>query len=521
MQLHKLAGIIKKPTTPAYRTPGLSSASASRLNIRTPATVARTPRPDTVARPQTARRGKPTTPHAIHAFQQRKNAATPGFGRRKSVIKRRETPRDILRELSKKLAPVSLPIEPSPQVTQRTPQSIRVFEDVDEGPTSAPPRLSIAFDEEDDSWHLAPPRLSEIPADDKENYTLQSIEGKRDKRLSRSSLDSIRASQLFGKLGHEEGNDDSEIEDDEDDASVALDDVTKRTLADGDNTQEFRALINASRRQSRPSDLGIQSSPGASVQDETFQFRFAEKPRNSIAPGLFEEPSYITTAEDDLTHGEVQIADDPLLFDADVNENDDEEQQAAIDSMIDEATAFLDSAFDVSLSPGVRQGLLSHDVLSAPAVSTQRQASSSRRTLKASKHGIEYPSLPLPVIKRLATSFARSTGALSAKGNLGKDVLLEIERASDWFFEQMSEDSAAYAQHAGRKQIKEDDVIGVMKRQRVLDDRNTVFSLAQKLLSRELIQEIRMPPVKKAGRVTKRKRKAMDTIQEEDSTLIE
>jgi hypothetical protein len=40
----------------------------------------------------------------------------------------------------------------------------------------------------------------------------------------------------------------------------------------------------------------------------------------------------------------------------------------------------------------------------------------------------------------------------------------------------------------------------------------TPFSLAQKFLPRELVQEVRMPPVN----VRKRKRARMETIEEED-----
>lgn len=367
----------------------------------------------------------------------------------------------------------------------------------------------MPLDEEDESWHLAPPRLSEIPDDDKENYTAHSIEKGRDRRLSRNSLDNTRASELYSIIGHDDDSDG------EDDPTLALDDVTKRTLADGDNTHEFRALIDASRRQSRPSGLGVQSSPGTSVQDETFQFRFAEKPRQSIAPTLFEGDSRLEV-DDDLYDGEAADDGGDALPDLDP---DTDGQQAAIDSMIDEASAFLDSAFDIGAAPALRQESPTQFLL-APLAAAPDMTARKRRALKVSRHGIEYPSLPLPVVKRLATGLARSSGALSAKANLSKDALLEIERASDWFFEQVSGDLAAYAQHAGRKQIREDDVIGVMRRQRVLDGRNTVFSLAQRMLPRELVQEIKMP-VKKA-KVAKRKarRRTMDTIDEE-STIID
>jgi len=50
-------------------------------------------------------------------------------------------------------------------------------------------------------------------------------------------------------------------------------------------------------------------------------------------------------------------------------------------------------------------------------------------------------------------------------------------------------------------------------RQRQLNNNTTTFSLAQKFLPRELLQEIRMAPPAKAK---KRKRPRMETIEEED-----
>jgi histone H3/H4 len=54
----------------------------------------------------------------------------------------------------------------------------------------------------------------------------------------------------------------------------------------------------------------------------------------------------------------------------------------------------------------------------------------------------------------------------SGNGNvkLNKDTLEAIMQASDWFFEQVGDDLGAYAQHAGRKTIDENDVVTLMKR---------------------------------------------------------
>lgn len=85
-----------------------------------------------------------------------------------------------------------------------------------------------------------------------------------------------------------------------------------------------------------------------------------------------------------------------------------------------------------------------------------------KKKVKMSKHGIQYPSLPPGVVKKLATTYARAGG--NGKAKIGKETLDAIMQASDWFFEQVSDDLGAYAQHAGRKTIDETDVITLMKR---------------------------------------------------------
>lgn len=79
-----------------------------------------------------------------------------------------------------------------------------------------------------------------------------------------------------------------------------------------------------------------------------------------------------------------------------------------------------------------------------------------------SKHGIEYPSLPQGVVKRLATTFAKTSGVGKAK--LSADTMKAIMQATDWFFEQLGDDLSAYAKHAGRRTIDESDMITLMRR---------------------------------------------------------
>lgn len=81
---------------------------------------------------------------------------------------------------------------------------------------------------------------------------------------------------------------------------------------------------------------------------------------------------------------------------------------------------------------------------------------------KLSRHGIPVPNLPAGVVKKLATRFAHSRAGTKSKIN--KAALGAIEQASSWYFEQVSQDLAAYSKHAGRKTIDESDVTTLMRR---------------------------------------------------------
>ncbi|KAK4452896.1 centromere kinetochore component CENP-T-domain-containing protein [Podospora aff. communis PSN243] len=146
----------------------------------------------------------------------------------------------------------------------------------------------------------------------------------------------------------------------------------------------------------------------------------------------------------------------------------------------------------------------------ATAASSAKR-SAKKRTTKVSRHGIEYPSLPPGVVKRLATTLAKTSGA---KGKITPDAMKAIMQASDWFFEQIGDDLQAYAKHAHRKTIDESDMLTLMRRQRQTNSQMTPFALAQRHLPRELLQELRMtPPVP-----LKKRRKTETEAEDQDVT---
>lgn len=109
-------------------------------------------------------------------------------------------------------------------------------------------------------------------------------------------------------------------------------------------------------------------------------------------------------------------------------------------------------AMSESRSPGIVGGGLREEDQYTPGVKQK----------KLSRHGIPVPNLPVGVVKKLAMRFARARNGSKAK--ISKETLAAIEQASSWFFEQASDDLAAYAKHAGRKTIDESDVTTLMRR---------------------------------------------------------
>ena len=84
------------------------------------------------------------------------------------------------------------------------------------------------------------------------------------------------------------------------------------------------------------------------------------------------------------------------------------------------------------------------------------------KSMKRSRYGISYSSLPFGVTKRVAST---CIGAMEIeKKSISKESLKAIMNASDRYFKQISEDLSAFSHHAGRKRIDEIDMIAVMKR---------------------------------------------------------
>jgi histone H3/H4 len=388
-----------------------------------------------------------TTPHgraALRELNQRRTAAfTPGRTRRRSVREQRETPRDILRNLSRVLAPASTtvrtsssssPPEPNPdEHNLRLVPGTRAGNVTDDDDDFLPerPRFSLPLVEEDDDddSELRAPRLSGL---EDENYTVQSVELPRRAvselardRFDRTSLASLRFSDYAGRhFGDEEA---AAIDSGFFPPPDLDDDTTRMVLEEGDTLERLDAEEGRRQTLGRVSDVFGEIEVPQLGEESTFV----------MAPA---EPTVTEPIQFDGLEEEEPVPDE----DADVlrldNVGDEPSELPALD---DE-----DPTLETILSRTVGLGS-----------KTSRRLKSGKRM---SRYDIEYSRLPQGVVKRLAITFAKTAGVGNAK--LGPDTMAAIMQTTDWFFEQLGDDLKAYAEHAGRRTIEESDVIALMRR---------------------------------------------------------
>ncbi|KAI1272690.1 centromere kinetochore component CENP-T-domain-containing protein [Xylaria sp. FL0933] len=470
---------------------GLASLSTPRL-LATPNRRGVSGEPASGRPSASARRNNVATPHAraaIRAMDQRRAALfTPGRTRRRSLREQRETPRDLLRNLSRVLAPTSKVVSSSssPESPGRegnsTLPSFAEEEDIDDDddfPIERP-RFSLPLGpEEEDDDDLKPPRLSGLEED---NYTMQSIELPRravTDNTIRSSLGSMRYSDY---MGPDIQSDDVGIDSGffpppalEDSAEVVMEEPAVIERLDADEA----------RRQT----IGGDSVFGAiEIPDVENESTFIMAPVQSPV----RDPT--------VTEGLESLGSDNGPMNGMDDDDDDDDHVNEPMDMPD-----FDIEDESDIAPANTNTIEETTTLSRTASLARNRGMKKKKGKKISRYGIEYPSLPVGVVKRLATTCAKTAGS---KGKISPDTLDAIMQATDWFFEQLGDDLSAYAKHAGRKTIDESDMITLMRRQRQTNASTTPFALAQRHLPRELLQELRMPvpipskaPRKKARRI--------------------
>ncbi|KAG0650237.1 Constitutive centromere-associated network cnp20 [Hyphodiscus hymeniophilus] len=490
--LRQLANLPPKPSTPLRRASSAGPPSHRSLR-RTPAGQARTPGAAQKLG-GSARRPNVLTPHgraAMRELESRRAGLTPAKDRRRSGRQQRETPRDVLRALSRVLAPTTQPILPTPQGAPPGGRFILPGNDDDDDAALERPRLSLALEneEEEDDSLLLPPRTAGL---EDENFTIQSIEMPRRAiseqppgRLSRGSFGSIRMSDQFADLsqgGVFESSFavDGPLDDNDPDMDVGPREETL-TLRDLGLDRGRISLASA-----RDSDIRPLEFTGDDTEN-TFVFTVPHRELQEQQEELLLEDTPESRGRQSLDGPQ----DTPNLHEDDIGDWNE------VDGMdVEYQDEVNDAAEPVSPSTShnpVDVGLNFYDttVQGLETSALEIHKALKKKKIKVSKHGIQYPSLPAGVIKNLATTYARTSGNSKAKI--------------------ISDDLGAYARHAGRKTIDESDVITLMRRQRQVNAHTTPFSLAQRHLPRELLQELRMVPPAKL-----KKGKHLATVEEAD-----
>ncbi|KAL1837066.1 hypothetical protein VTJ49DRAFT_4318 [Mycothermus thermophilus] len=486
------------PTT-TTTTPTRRASSAEPFSI-TPATAAisiTTRRSILLRTPGSQARGRlstAATPHARaaqRAIDSRRAALlTPHRARRRSVREVRDSPRDFLLSLGRVLARTTQPITTSSSVSSTSSPAgggdgdgsddeptlgrIRTRGDDDEDEEALPkrPRLSLPIADEDDddtigSDDLQPHRS--VLIDEDNNFTME-LEMPRREVVSghdRFSLGSARMSDYFGThdmLHSEDVGVDSGFFPPR---GMLEDAAAGMTMEVGEELASPERLDVEPDQRNRDSDFAFEV-PLGEVNESTFMLapEVQESPDRTAAPVEDDEPM---PEPDGFA---------PLM-----------DQRSDDDFDIDQDLGTV-PAFDDESEPDMTRNTAWTEPESMVTAMRSSTRGLPKKIIRISKHGIEYPSLPASMVKRLAQNFAKVSGA---NGNITPDALRAIMQASDWFFEQLGDDLAAYADHAGRKTIDESDVLTLMKRQRQISPSTTLFSLAQRHLPRELLQELRMP----------------------------
>ncbi|KAL2269544.1 hypothetical protein VTJ83DRAFT_1728 [Remersonia thermophila] len=474
-------------TTPTAAAAAISIAARRSILLRTPGSQAR------------GRLSTAATPHARaaqRAIDSRRAALlTPHRARRRSVREVRDSPRDFLLNLGRVLARTTQPITTSSSASSTTSSPAaagrdgdgsddeptlgrirtRPGEDDDDDDEALPkrPRLSLPIADEDEDGSIGSDELRphrSVLIDDDNNFTMdmelprREVAGGQD----RFSLGSARMSDYFAThdmLHSEDVGVDSGFFPPR---GMLEDAAAGMTIEVGEDLASPERLDVEPDQRNRDSDFAFEV-PLGEVNESTFVMapEVQESPDRTAAPIEDDEP--IPEADGGFAPLMDQRSDD---FDID-------QDLGPVPALDDEPEP------DMTRNTAWTEG---ESMISAMRSSIRGLP---KKTIRISKHGIEYPSLPASMVKRLAQNFAKASGI---NGNITPDALRVIMQASDWFFEQLGDDLAAYADHAGRKTIDESDVLTLMKRQRQINPRTTLFSLAQRHLPRELLQEVRMPP---------------------------
>ncbi|KAH0497233.1 hypothetical protein TgHK011_004553 [Trichoderma gracile] len=407
------------------------------------------------------------TPHAIaarRALEQRRLAmSTPGRSRRQSFREQRETPMLILRNLGRALAPTSNVIASS-----SSPDKVSNDGNGDgdgNGEASGSGRSRRGDDDDDDELPIDRPRLS-LPLDEGSSDDLQPPQS--------SILD--------------DGN-----------MTIQSIELPRRAVSEG--PLSFRESVSY---YPGVSDDAFWDDPfRAHMASDSFGRSIRISPRGPGDPEIADLRRPVPVIDDihSVLNAPNPVADDIALMHA--------KSRGGVDRGVDKMMASTEDQFDqfpdigdfgsvsslgdaemeaitqIDFETLGREPETPHDDVMGYPHGRPRKKKRSR----VSRHNIEYPQLPAVFVRQVAHTAMQTTGFVNQR--ISADTLEALTQASDWYFEQLGDDLAAYANHANRRTIEERDVITLMNRQRLLSQELSLFHLANRHLPRELQQMLR------------------------------
>ncbi|KAI1619467.1 centromere kinetochore component CENP-T-domain-containing protein [Exophiala viscosa] len=455
---------------------------------------------------KTPTRQEPSTPHAIRALQQRSGANTRTIRKRRaySDTVRRDSARDILRQLAKITAPLT-------RKTIRTPATARGKENQDplrngtlndeaEGRAYKRPRLVI---EGDDSFEdVSPPYYEEQEDDDSELPVAPTPSQLDDPTITFRSIDfaatarsdSHRTNQRQSFLAH-----DHESVDEQDDEPTILTELGRRAISEEPTGRLSRYSFGSIRMSDFGSELEVRResdflqrqtqkiSPGDRVPQYDYEpldfggeTEHLEALRKSLSPIPADE-SVLSMSPVDVSF-QLEFAEQGAAFSHALAGRPEIVQHSApvevSELAHDESLVNMTAALETSPE---RDPTLE---LGQAGTTSQRRP----KKLKMTRHGTRVPSLPRSLIKRVAIDAQARLG--NRKPRLGQEHMQALEQATEWFFEQIGEDLEVYSNHARRKKrIDRSDVHMLMRRQRVLQNDGELQKAARELLPDEVLAD--------------------------------
>ncbi|KAL2401030.1 hypothetical protein ABEF95_000482 [Exophiala dermatitidis] len=480
---------------------------------------------------QTPTRYAPSTPHAIRALQQRSGANKTRSARRPRALSdtvRPDSARGILRQLAKITAPSTRRTIPTPAngrgKENEIPQNA-ILEEKDNNHVKRP-RLSLNIDddssldedeppvlnqqeEEDDSELPVAPTPSILPDGDNAGPPLR---GNQDATITFDSIDFTREAKEASFIsGVRDGLSSraSGVTGDNEEPTILVE-MGRRAISEEPTGRLSRYSFGSIRMSDFGSELEIRRESGQLEQVKTSRLQ-----HDQSGYGLdYDDPLDVGGETEHLRNlgqpspstplpGESTMNIPPLeeSFQLDVSGGEavSSNARAASAGNILEGVSGLEDPQHVlqeaplPASPGPQEPIGQDSMADMdgatdgavpPTVSRSR-----RKKLKLTRHGEMVPSLPASLIKRVAIDASSRLGI--RKPRLGREHMQALEQATEWFFEQVGEDIAAYSDHARRKKrVDRSDALILMRRQRVLQGDGELRKAVQELLPKEAAAEL-------------------------------